>query len=60
MGIRQHLKTHHRDVYFRGCAKIHYHVHEPPAYEEEVANEPVTTEGIARYLAELVAEQDLV
>lgn len=48
-------------MYFDACKKIgHIVAAEPPPYNDDITGEPITKDGIARYIAELIAEQDLV
>ncbi|CAE6447437.1 unnamed protein product, partial [Rhizoctonia solani] len=59
-GIRTHLETVHPVEYHEGCAQLGKPTQEFELdLSDDVPPEPVTTDGIARYVAELIAEQDL-
>ncbi|CAE6517063.1 unnamed protein product [Rhizoctonia solani] len=61
-GPRQHFQKEYPHKYKASCARIGYQIStrlEDDEVLNEIINEPITTEGLAHYLAELIAEQDL-
>jgi hypothetical protein len=64
-GIRTHLEKYHGTSYMSGCKLIGSNRVNGASAEgadnpHDVICEDVTPEGLARYIAELVADQDLV
>ncbi|CAE6524483.1 unnamed protein product [Rhizoctonia solani] len=61
-GPRQHFEKEYPHKYRASCARIGYQLRTRPDNDgefDEIINEPITTEGLAHYLAKLIAEQDL-
>ncbi|KAF8747400.1 hypothetical protein RHS02_00290, partial [Rhizoctonia solani] len=62
-GIRTHLKKYHGTVYSTGCQEIGLsHVDneaQPNSSPDDVTGKEITLEGLAWYIAELIADQDL-
>ncbi|KAF8751058.1 hAT family C-terminal dimerization region [Rhizoctonia solani] len=62
-GIRTHLKKYHGTVYSTGCREIgSSHVDneaQPNSSPDDVTGKEITSEGLAWYIAELIADQDL-
>jgi hypothetical protein len=61
-GIRTHLRKRHRDAYCAYCATLGYPVLGSTESKDDEDNikEPITREGIQRYIAEMMASNDLV
>ncbi|QRV97805.1 hAT family dimerization protein [Ceratobasidium sp. AG-Ba] len=60
VGPRKHMKTEHAHAYLVSCHRIGYKLEDSDgAFAYENINEDITETGLARYMAEFVAEQDL-
>jgi hypothetical protein len=60
--IRPHLIRDHHSAYIAACERIGYtpDEHINPKVDDDNVNEPITAEGILKFLTEWFAEDDIV